>query len=178
MYIAYLIGLIVNCVCVTQQTTIARNVGNHAAIFAVNLEWKESFSTEDVSPLPEGKFVKHMYDLDNVPDNLYNLMFYFRTQNITEKLRQVMTMRQDEGSDGDGEREQESRPRPKRQLPPSQTKAATASDDSMESVVDDSDKDCDYKEESSEDDSSEPSDDDFGEKTTDPAHKKIEAKTL
>ena len=59
-----------------------------AAIFAVNLERMESFSTEDVSPLPEGKFVKHMYDLDNVPDNLYNNVLdeLYDLDNVLDKL--------------------------------------------------------------------------------------------
>ena len=74
-------------------------------------------------------------------------------------MRQVMTRRQEEGQGMDSEKEKESRPR--RQLPPSKTKDTSASDDSLESPVDDSDDDANYKEESSKDDSSEPSDDDM-----------------
>ena len=72
-----------------------------------------------------------------------------------------MTARQDNGQDEDCEKEKESRPRRKRQLPPAEKKDAEASDDSIESPVEDSDDDANYKEESSQDESSEPSDDEL-----------------
>ena len=170
-YLYKITGQKMNCVYVTQPTTSAANVENPAAIFALNLERIMFGSTRNVSTLPEGT----LYDLDNVPDNLYELMFCFRTQNITEMMKQKMTMRQ-EGQDC--EKEKESRPR--RQLPPSKTKDTSASDDSLESPVDDSDDDANYKKESSEDESSEPSDSDtsdLGAKKTTTADK-VKAKTL
>ena len=102
-----------------------------------------------------------LYDLDNVLDKLYDLLFCFRTQNITEKLRQVLTVRQDEEKDGECEKEKESQPRQRRHLQPSEKRDASAPDDSIDSPVDDSDDDANYQEESSKDDSSEPSDDDM-----------------
>ena len=94
-------------------------------------------------------------------------------------MRQVM--REDRRSDKDCDKEKESRPSRRRRLPPPQKKDAIAPDDSLESPVDDSDLDCDYKEESSKDDSSEPSDDDeiglAADKAKDLTAKKTTAKT-
>ena len=90
-----------------------------------------------------------------------------------------MARRQEEGQGMDIEKEKESLPRRSRRCQPSEKKDSPASDDSMESQVDDSDLDADYKEESSKDDSPEPSDDDSvpAAKTKDQTAKKAKAET-
>ena len=75
-------------------------------------------------------------------------------------------MRQ-EGQDCEKEKERASRPNLRRQLPPSKMKDTSASDVSLESPVDDSDEDANYKEESSKDESSESSGKSSGELSDD-----------
>ena len=89
----------------------------------------------------------------------------------------MMARRQEEGQGMDIEKEKESLPRRSRRCQPSEKKDSPASDDSMESQVDDSDLDADYKEESSKDDSPEPSDDDSAAETKDRTAEKAKAET-
>ena len=91
----------------------------------------------------------------------------------------MMARRQEEGQGMDSEKEKRSLPRRRTRCQPSEKKDSPASDDSMESQVDDSDLDADYKEESSKDDSPEPSDDDSvpAAKTKDQTAKKAKAET-
>ena len=83
------------------------------------------------------------------------MLFFSRSQNITERMREALS--QDNVSVGDEVSEEKRRPRRTRNVPPSGEKPASVPDESMESPVEDSDDDKDYKyveEESSKDEAS------------------------
>ena len=70
------------------------------------------------------------------------MLFFSRSQNITEQMRE--TLSQDNVSVGDEVSEEKRRPRRTRNVPPSGEKPASVPDESMESPVEDSDDDKDY----------------------------------
>ena len=71
------------------------------------------------------------------------MLFFSRSQNITEQMRE--TLSQDNVSVGDEVSEEQRRPRRTRNVPPSGEKRSSVPDESMESPVEDSDDDKDYK---------------------------------
>ena len=83
------------------------------------------------------------------------MLFFSRSQNITERMREALS--QDNVSVGDEVSEERRRPRRTRNVLPSGERLASVQDESMESPVEDSDDDKDYKyveEESSKDEAS------------------------